>query len=328
MTNIYYDSDASIDVLKGKTIAIIGYGNQGRAQALNMRDAGVEEIIIGSIYDNSSHLAQADGFKVMSIAEACKKANIIFLLIPDEVAPKVYKEEIEPNLEAGDALNFASGYNITFKNIIPPSDIDIIMVAPRMIGQGVRELYQKGDGAPVFLAVEQDATGKAKDIALALAKAMGGTKKGAIEVTFKDETYLDLTAEQAVWPLIMSVLVETYKFQIEKGHPEEAVLMELYLSKEPMVMMEKMADIGLFKQLPFHSHTSQYGQLTGFSSTKKEYIREFIERQYENIASGKFNKGWRKELENNLEDFNKMKNEAFNSDISKSEKRVRSKLKI
>lgn len=327
MTNIYYDFNANIDVLKGKVIAIIGYGNQGRAQALNMRDSGIEEIIVGSIKDDSSHIAQQDGFSVMPIAEACKKADIIFLLIPDEVAPKVYKEEIEPYLKAGDVLNFASGYNITFKNIIPPSDIDIIMVAPRMIGQGVRELYQKGDGAPVFFAVEQNATGEAKDIALALAKAMGGTKKGAIEITFKDETYLDLLSEQAVWPLIMSVFVETYKFLIEKGHPEEAVLMELYLSKEPMVMMEKMADVGIFKQLPFHSRTSQYGQLTGFNSTDREYIREFIEQKYDNIVSGKFNKEWKIELENNLENFNKMKNEAFNSEISKSEERVHGKLR-
>ena len=320
MTKIYYDSDANIDILKEKVIAIIGYGNQGRAQALNMRDSGVEKIIVGSIKDNSSHIAHEDGFEVMSIGEACKKANIIFMLIPDEVAPKVYEQEIAPNLKAGDAVNFASGYNIT-------KDLDIIMCAPRMIGQGVRELYEKGDGAPVFIAVEQDATGNAKEVALALAKAMGGTKKGAIEVTFKDETYLDLTAEQAVWPLIMTVLTETFKFQVEKGHPEEAVLMELYLSKEPMVMMEKMSDMGLFKQLPFHSHTSQYGQLTGFADTNKKAIREFIEKQYANIESGKFAETWKEELENDLKDFKSRIAEAYNSDISKAEERVKSRLK-
>jgi ketol-acid reductoisomerase len=327
MTKIYYDSDADIDVLKGKVIAIIGYGNQGRAQALNMRDSGVEKIIVGSIKDDSSHIAHEDGFEVMSIGKACKKADIIFMLIPDEVAPKVYEEEIAPTLKAGDAVNFASGYNITYKNIKPAKDLDVIMCAPRMIGKGVRELYEKGDGAPVFIAVEQDATGKAKEVALALAKAMGGTKKGAIEVTFKDETYLDLTAEQAVWPLIMTVLTETFKFQVEKGHPEEAVLMELYLSKEPMVMMEKMADMGLFKQLPFHSHTSQYGQLTGFADTNKKVIREFIEKQYSNIESGRFAEIWKRELENDLKDFKGRIAEAYNSDITRAEERVKSRLK-
>lgn len=327
MAKIYYDSDANINFLREKVIAIIGYGNQGRAQALNMRDSGISNIIVGSIKDDSSHIAKKDGFQVMSIAEACKNANIIFMLIPDEVAPKVYKEEIEPNLEDGDAINFASGYNITFSNITTQKNLDIIMVAPRMIGKGVRELYKEGDGAPVFIAVEQDATGNAKDIALALAKAMGGTRRGASEVTFKDETYLDLTAEQAVWPLIMSVLVETYKFQVEKGHPEEAVLMELYLSKEPMVMLEKMVDMGLFKQLPFHSHTSQYGQLTGFAGIDKKYIRNFIEKQYNKIVSGEFADIWENELKNNLENYIKMRNEAFSSDISKAEERVKTRLK-
>ena len=139
MTRIYHDSDANIDVLKGKVIAIIGYGNQGRAQALNMRDSGIEEIIVGSIKDDSSYIAEKDGFKVMPIADACKNANIIFMLIPDEVAPKVYQEEIEPNIEAGDVLNFASGYNITFKNIKPAKDLDIIMKT----FEEQKEKYQK-----------------------------------------------------------------------------------------------------------------------------------------------------------------------------------------
>lgn len=327
MTKVYHDKDANIELLQNKIIAIVGYGNQGRAQALNMKDAGINNIIIGSRRDTSWNEANEDGFKIFSIAEACKKADIIFMLLPDEVAPQIFAEQIEPYLEKGNILNFSSGYNITYGYITPPEYVDIIMVAPRMIGQGVREMTLRGEGFPAFVAVEQDASGKARDVALALCKAIGATKKGAIEVTFTDETYLDLMAEQATWPLIMSVLHEVYKFQIEMGHPEEAVLMELYLSKEPSFMMEKMADDGLFKQLPYHSHTSQYGQLAGFKSVDTSYIRRFIKRRYELLTSKAFAQEWEQELKQGLINFNAMKEEAFQSDISKAEERVKARLK-
>lgn len=327
MGKIYQDSDADINIVKDMVVAIIGYGNQGRSQALNMRDEGIKNIIVGSRKDISWDEANNDGFLTYSIAEACKKADIIFMLIPDEVAPKIFEEDIAPNLEEGNVINFSSGYNITYKFIQPPKFTDIIMVAPRMIGRGVRELKESGEGFPAFVAVEQDASGRAMEITLALAKAIGATKKGAIEVTFKDETYLDLMAEQGTWPLIMSVMDEVYKFQVEMGHPEEAVLMELYLSKEPAVMMEKMADIGLFKQLPLHSSTSQYGQLSGFKDVDKSYIREFIKKRYEKLTSGDFANEWEKERNNKLSYFNELKTAAFNSEISMAEERTKERLK-
>jgi len=327
MAKIYYDCDADVSLIKDKVVAIIGYGNQGRAQALNMRDSGVESIIVGSRKDESWDMANEDGFKTYSIEKACEKADIIFLLIPDEIAPTIYKEQIEPNLKAGNVINFSSGYNITFEFIKPQKDVDVIMVGPRMIGRGVREMYERGEGFSSFIAVEQDASGKAQDIALALAKAIGSTKKGAIEVTFKDETYLDLMSEQATWPLIMAVMNEVYEYLIKEGHPEEAILMELYLSKEPAFMMEKMADVGLFKQLPFHSNTSQYGQLSRFQTVDKEYIKKFIEKQYSNINNGKFAKEWHDEQEKGLPQLTELKEKAFNSDISLSEKRVKDRLK-
>lgn len=327
MAKIYYDSDADVSLIKDKVVAIIGYGNQGRAQALNMRDSGVENIIVGSRKDESWDMANEDGFKTYSIEKACEMADIIFLLIPDEIAPTIYKEQIEPNLKAGNVINFSSGYNITFEFIKPQKDIDVIMVGPRMIGRGVREMYERGEGFSSFVAVQQDASGKAQDIALALAKAIGSTKKGAIEVTFKDETYLDLMSEQATWPLIMVVMNEVYEYLIKEGHPEEAILMELYLSKEPAFMMEKMADVGLFRQLPFHSNTSQYGQLSRYQTVDKKYIREFIEKQYSTIQNGKFAQEWHNEQEKGLELLNELKDKAFNSDISLSEKRVKDRLK-
>jgi len=314
-------------LIKDRVVAIIGYGNQGRAQALNMRDSGVKNIIIGSRKDESWDMANEDGFHTYSIETACEKADIIFMLLPDEVAPKIYKEQIEPSLKAGNVINFSSGYNITFGYIKPQKDIDVIMVGPRMIGKGVREMYERGEGFSSFIAVQQDASGKALDIALALAKAMGSTKKGAIEVTFKDETYLDLMSEQATWPLILAVINEVCAYLIEKGHSEEAILMELYLSKEPSVMMEKMADVGLFKQLPLHSNTSQYGQLTRFQTVDRNYIRSFIDKQYSAIDNHKFADEWHKEQEEGLTVLNELKEKAFSSNISLSESRVKEKLK-
>lgn len=326
MGKIYYDDEADIAVVKEKVVAIIGYGNQGRSQALNMRDSGVAKVIIGSRKDQSWNEANEDGFEVVSIEEASKRADIIFLLIPDEVAPQIYTDQIEPNLDKGNVVNFSSGYNITFSHIVPNKDLDIIMVAPRMIGKGVRELYLNGEGYPSFVAVHQDASGKAWDIALGLAKAIGSTKKGAIEVKFNDETYLDLMSEQAIWPLVYSVFTEAFKYQVAMGHPEEAVLTELYLSKEPAFMLEKAADVGFFKQMPYHSNTSQYGQLTGFAKTDKSVFKDFIAKQYELIQSGAFAKEWEDEMKSDLANFREMQKEVMKTDMNLAEERVKAKL--
>lgn len=325
-TKIYYENDGDLSYVKDKTIAIIGYGNQGRSQALNMRDSGIQNIIVGSVHDDSWTTANDDGFPVYSIAEASKRADIIFLLIPDEVAPAIYDAEIAPNLVAGNVVNFSSGYNITYGFIRPAAEIDVIMVAPRMIGKGVRETYENGTGFPTFVVVKQDASGNAKEIAVGLAKALGSTKCGAIEVTFNDETYLDLMSEQGVWPLIMAVINEAYHLEVEKGHAPEAVLTELYLSKEPMVMMEKMADMGIFKQLPFHSRTSQYGQLSRFNKVDTTYIRKFLEDQYNSIQQGEFAKEWEAVKENDLKELEDLKEAAFQSDISLAEDAVKANL--
>lgn len=327
MAAIYYDSDASTQILEHSTIAIIGYGNQGRAQALNMRDSGIRDILVGGIQDEYLERASQEGFQTATVEEASGRADILFLLIPDEVAPAVFEKSIRPRLRQGAALNFASGYNITFGFIVPPPTVDVIMVAPRMIGEGVRECYLKGVGFPSFIAVEQDATGKAKEIALAIAKAIGSTRRGAIEVSFKDETFMDLMAEQATWPLILSVLTEVFRFQVEQGIPEEAVLMELYVSKEPAVMLEKMAEMGLFQQMPLHSHTSQYGQLSRFKEVDKNYIRGFIEKQFENIRSGRFASEWKSEQEKGLGVFKGLLEEALASPISRAEQRLKSRLR-
>jgi ketol-acid reductoisomerase len=325
MTKIYYDEDADIQLLQNRRIGIIGYGNQGRAQALNMRDSGISNILVGTAKDATYDQAVNDGFQVMDIPGVISRTDILFMLIPDEIMPQVYHEEVESGLRAGSALNFASGYNITFKQIIPPSEVDVIMIAPRMIGDGVRNLFLQNKGYPAFLAVEQDASGSARQIALALAKAMGATKKGTIEVTFKDETMLDLLAEQAIWPMILSVLTEAFHFEVEKGHPAEASLVELYISKEPAYLFDKMAEDGLYKQMPYHSHTSQYGQMSRAESLDKSFIRKTLAEAYQYIETGQFAREWKSEQEKGLPVFKRLLKDAFSSDISKTEEKIISK---
>lgn len=328
MATIYYDNDADLSLVVNKTVAIIGYGNQGRSQALNMRDSGIRNVIVGSRHDDSFDQANKDGFMVYSIEQAARKADIIFLLLPDEVAPEIYNTQIAPHLSAGNILNFASGYTITFNRITPNKNLDVVMAAPRMIGKGVRELYEKGEGSPAFVGVYQDASGKALEYAKALCKAIGATRKGAIEVTFDDETCMDLMTEQGIWPIIYNVFVEAFKLQVAMGHPEEAVLMELYLSKEPAVMMEKAAVTGFFRQLSLHSHTSQYGQLTSFNAVDTSSIRQFLTEHYQRIKNGTFAIEWDKEQHvNKLATLSELEQQVFNSDFSKAEERLKARLK-
>jgi ketol-acid reductoisomerase len=322
MTKIYYDRDADINLLNGKQIGILGYGNQGRAQALNMRDSGIRDILISTARDGSDDRARKDGFLVSDIDKMVQEIDIFFMLVPDEIMPAVFTDHVEPNLRPGMVLNFASGYNITFRQIVPPKDVDVIMVAPRMIGDGVRNLFLQKKGYPAFLAVEQDTTGKAKQLALALAKAMGATRRGTIEVTFRDETMLDLLAEQAIWPIILSVLTEAFRFEVAKGHPAEASLVELYISQEPAYLFGKMAEVGFYKQMPYHSHTSQYGQMSRAESLDKTFIRQTLEKAYEYIEDGGFAREWKMEQKKGLPEFKRLMKEAWESEISRLEEKI------
>jgi ketol-acid reductoisomerase (EC 1.1.1.86) len=198
MANIYYDEDASLDYLKDKTVAIIGYGSQGHAHALNLRDSGIK-VIIGLLAGSRSiEKAKAEGFEVYSPDEAAKKADVIMILTPDTVQPTLYQSAILPNLDEGNALAFAHGFNIHFGQIVPPPYVDVFLVAPKGPGHLVRWMYEEGKGVPGLFAVYQDFTGKAREIAMAYAKGIGATRAGLIETTFKEETETDLFGEQAV----------------------------------------------------------------------------------------------------------------------------------
>ena len=195
----YYDPDASLEILRHKTLGVIGYGNQGRAQALNLRDSGLD-VMVGSLRDETAGQAEKDGFTVRSVAEVAERADVLALLIPDEVQREVYTDILSARLHGGQTLDFAHGYNIHFGLIAPPPDVDVIMVAPRMIGTEVRESFVDGRGAPAFIAVAQDASGHALETALAWARGIGATRAGAFKTTFAQETELDLFQEQACGP--------------------------------------------------------------------------------------------------------------------------------
>ena len=293
MTEIFYDADADLGRLEGRAVAVIGYGNQGRAQALNMRDSGVGNVLVGNVRDESWEQAESDGFSPMPISEAVEAADIYSMLVPDEVAPDVYRKHVEPALGPGKTLNFASGYNIAFGHIVPPERVDVIMVAPRMIGEALRSLFVDGKGAPCFVDVHRDASGSAWEDCLAIAKAIGCTRTGALRVSMEHETYMDLLTELGVWPLILSVFLSAYELQVEAGIPPEAVLLELYASKEPAEIMERAAEMGIFEQMRLHSRTSRFAHATRLQEVDRSPIESFLrEALVERIQSGRFDREW------------------------------------
>ena len=197
MTRKYYDKDADLADLRGQVVAVLGYGNQGRSQALNLRDSGVEVLVGSGQADASEEAARKDGFEVFSFAACADRADILMLLLPDEILPQLYCEHLFPRLRAGQALCFASGYNVYYKAIELPVGVDVVLLAPRMIGRAVRELFVKGGGAPALIAVEQDGSGRARQRVLALAKGIGATRSMALDSSFEEETVVDLLGEQA-----------------------------------------------------------------------------------------------------------------------------------
>jgi ketol-acid reductoisomerase len=261
VSRIYHDEDADLAALAGATLAVVGYGNQGRSQALNLRDSGVP-VVVGNIRDAAADRAAADGFEVLPVAEACARADGVLVLVPDEVMPAVWREQVSPALEAGDLAVFASGYNVAFGLVEPAPDLDVALVAPRMIGAGVRDTYLSGAGFPSFVGVHQDATGRARERMLAVAKAIGSTRAGCIEMSMHDEASLDLFTEQGFGPAFGRVMTTAVELLVEAGYPPEAVLLELYLSGELAYSLEKMRELGMARQMELHSHTSQYGSAT------------------------------------------------------------------
>jgi ketol-acid reductoisomerase len=288
---LYRDQDADLELLAAKRIAVIGYGNQGRAQALNLRDSGLD-VIVGNRDDAYAGRAGEDGFAVLAIDRAVATASVVILLIPDEVMPGVFEAEVRPHLGEGKALVFASGYTVAFGLIAPPPAVDVILVAPRMIGAGVRDLYVAGRGFPSFIGVAQDSTGGARALALALAKGIGSTRFGVVEVTFAQEAELDLFTEQCFGPAFGQVLTTAVDVLLGEGYPPQAVLLELYMSGELAYTLTKIAELGLVEQSALHSRTSQYGSMSRGMRFILPQLRTKMREGLAEIRSGQFAAEW------------------------------------
>jgi ketol-acid reductoisomerase len=294
---IYHDSDADLSMLSSLTIAVIGYGNQGRAQALNLRDSGLS-VIIGNRVDEYAAQASADGFSVFPIDQAARQGQVIMLLIPDEIMPGVFTKGIAPHLAPGKTLVFASGYNLAFDLLAPPPGVDVVVLAPRMIGAGVRDLYLSGRGFPSFFAIAQDASGNAKATVLALAKAIGSTRAGVVEVSVRQEAELDLFTEQCFGPAFGQVLMSAVNLLLDEGYPPEAVLLELYMSGEFSYTLAKIAEMGMIEQTQLHSRTSQYGSISRGLRFMLPEIRQRMQSGLQEIRSGEFAREWAAEQAN------------------------------
>jgi len=327
-TPVFFDEDADISLLDG-VIAIIGYGNQGRAQAQNLRDSGLD-VIVGNIRDDYWEAAKSDRFEVLEIQEAVKRARFIMLLIPDEVQPSIFEAEILPVMTPDKILCFASGYNVTFERIPLPPENDVILVAPRMIGAGVRNAFENDRGFYVFIGVHSDVSGKAKQSALSLSKGIGATKPGGaiLEVSFRQETELDLFNEQCFGPAFGQVLTTAVDVAVDAGYPPEAVLVELYMSGELAYTMEKIAKMGTLKQLELHSPTSQYGSMSRGIRYANPELREQMQKSLQEIQDGSFAEEFAKEYELDLEILDDMKEMAQDVPIVVLDKEVRQRLRF
>ncbi len=297
MARFYFDEDADLSALEGNMVGIIGYGNQGRSQALNLRDSGVA-LLIGNIEDAYAVQARVDGFDPRPIPEVSGSADVVFLLIPDEVQPQVYRDMIHEHLKPGGLLCFAHGYNIHFGLIKPPDFVDVAMIAPRMLGRGVREAFVKGVGFPSLIAIQQDYSKRALARTLALSKGIGSTRMGVLMSSFEEETVIDLLGEHQ--PALYALRAE-YEALVEAGYSPEAVLLDLYASGESAVWAQAAADLGAFERMRLASHTAQFGHLVWAQRHfDPEVTRVRLRKMIQDIKSGAFTREWTEEQRTGL----------------------------
>jgi ketol-acid reductoisomerase len=309
MAKIYYDKDADLNILKDKRIAIIGYGIQGRGQALNLRDSGLN-IIISELEETPNYeQAKQDGFQPINAKEASKRADIIQILTQDHVQAQVYKKSIKRNLRKGKALVFSHGFNIHFRQIIPPEDVDVFMVAPKGPGALVRRMYEEQKGVPCLVAIFQDASGSALRLALAYAKGIGGTRAGVIETTFKEETETDLFGEQAVLCGGVTELIKAgFDTLVEAGYQPEIAYFECL--HELKLITDLIYEVGIQGMRKRVSDTAEYGDLTRGNRVINKRTRKIMKKLLADIQSGKFAREWIRENRKGRPNFNKLRSEA------------------
>ncbi|BFM39548.1 ketol-acid reductoisomerase [Synechocystis sp. LKSZ1] len=287
MAQMYYDQDANLELLAGKTVAIIGYGSQGHAHALNLKESGVNVVVGLYAGSKSAAKAEAAGLKVLSVAEAARVADWVMILLPDEVQKTIYEAEIAPHLVEGNVLSFAHGFNINFGQIVPPSFVDVVMVAPKGPGHLVRRTYTQGQGVPALFAVYQDATGQARQRAMAYAKGIGGTRAGILETTFREETETDLFGEQVVLCGGLTALIKAgFDTLVEAGYQPELAYFECL--HEVKLIVDLIVEGGLAKMRDSISNTAEYGDLTRGPRIITDDTRAEMRQILKEIQTGQF----------------------------------------
>ena len=326
MANIYYADDAPIDVLKGKTVAVIGYGSQGHAHGQNLRDSGINVVVAELEGTDNFSTAKEHGFEPTDIATAMAGATLIIITLPDEVQAIVYEKEIAPNLKAGQTLGFCHGFNIHFKYIVPPKDVNVVMIAPKGPGHLVRSEYVKGGGVPNLIAVEQDATGDAKQIALAWANGIGGARAGIIETTYKEETETDLFGEQVVLCGGLSELIKAgFETLTEAGYQPEIAYFECM--HEVKLIVDLMYQGGLSYMRYSISNTAEYGDLSRGPRIITKETKAEMKKILGEITSGDFAKEWVAEYKGGMKNFNALYDKDHGSQLEDVGRKLRKMMK-
>lgn len=322
MTEVYYEQDADLAHLADKKFAVIGYGSQGRGQALNLRDSGVE-VVLGLRPEGDSYdKAVDDGFEPVPVAEAAEMGDVVQMLIPDTVQKRVYQNKVAENLQSGNALVFSHGFNIHYQQIVPPGDVDVYMVAPKSPGHLVRRVYKKGEGVPALLAIYQDYTGQTKDLALAHAKGIGSTRAGVLETTFAEETESDLFGEQAVLCGGVTELVRAgFETLVDNGYSPEIAYFECL--NELKLIVDLMYEGGISTMRDSISDTAEYGDLISGEKIINEKSREAMEEILENVQNGEFAKRWLLENMVGRPSYNQRKQKQEEHQIEKVGKKLR-----
>ena len=323
---IYYEADAPLDALKGKKVAVIGYGSQGHAHSLNLRDSGINVAVAELDGTDNFKLASEHGFKPSDIKTAMDGAALIIITLPDEVQSQVYKSQISPNLAAGQTLGFCHGFNIHFKYIVPPDDVNVIMIAPKGPGHLVRSEYVKGGGVPNLVAVEQDATGEALAIALAWGHGIGGARAGIIKTTYKEETETDLFGEQVVLCGGLTALIKAgFETLVEAGYQPEIAYFECM--HEVKLIVDLMYEGGMSYMRYSISNTAEYGDLTRGPRIVTDQTRQEMKKILGEIQGGDFAKEWVGEFQGGLKNFNKLYEKDHDSRLEDVGRKLRKMMK-
>lgn len=322
MVKMFYENDANLELLNGKRVAVLGYGSQGHAHALNLKESGVD-VVVG-LYNGSKswERAKMDGFEVLTVDEAVRVSDVVMMLLPDEKQRDVYEKYVKPNLRQGSALSFAHGFNIHFNQIVPSEDVDVFMVAPKGPGHLVRRVYSEGKGVPALVAVYQDYTGYAKDLALAYAKGIGATRAGVIETTFKEETETDLFGEQAVLCGGITELIKAgFDTLVEAGYQKEIAYFECL--HEMKLIVDLLYEGGFEKMRYSVSDTAEYGDYMVGKRIVNENTRAEMKKVLSEIQNGKFAREWILENKLNRPMFNAMKKKELEHPIVEVGKNLR-----